>query len=264
MTTFTRICPTCDEEFIVYPKHPNVKFCSPECYAKSQQKRIIKACQGCGKEFKESYVGQKFCSRECGFKHRKRRERTKTKQCICVWCGKQFETFYCRKDRKFCSHQCMSEYGASVTPGAPRKEGFRIIQNCKICGKPYETNRIQILLRGSSCCSKECVAELNSRRMRKDGNPNYRGGTILYRGANWGRQSRKALKRDGYRCQICGKRVNRHKHDYGIHHIRPFREYEGDYENANHLSNLITLCRSCHARVEFGGLPCPLPLPLPE
>lgn len=82
------------------------------------------------------------------------------------------------------------------------------------------------------------------------------------RGPNWSSQRQKALLRDGKRCQICGKKVNRTQYDYGVHHIRPFRGFGGDYVSANQLANLITLCRSCHMRVERGSLACPMPLPI--
>ena len=91
-------------------------------------------------------------------------------------------------------------------------------------------------------------------------NINYRGGTIKGRGQNWGHQKRQVLKRDNYKCQICGKKIDRKKWDFGVHHIKPYREFNGDYEAANQLSNLITLCRKCHAKVEMAHLPCPRPL----
>lgn len=43
------------------------------------------------------------------------------------------------------------------------------------------------------------------------------------------------LCRDGYRCQICGRR------DVNVHHIRP-RQFNGK----NHPLNLITICKKCH------------------
>jgi DEAD/DEAH box helicase domain-containing protein len=75
------------------------------------------------------------------------------------------------------------------------------------------------------------------------------------RGPNWEAQRRRARARDGYRCHHCGvpERPNR-AHD--VHHIEPFRTFgytrgENDrYLQANRLENLVTLCRSCHRRVE--------------
>lgn len=75
------------------------------------------------------------------------------------------------------------------------------------------------------------------------------------RGPNWPTQSERARRRDGYRCRQCGapQRPGR-KHD--VHHIRPFREFNwlpgnnDNYRQANALSNLITLCPSCHRQAE--------------
>jgi DEAD/DEAH box helicase domain-containing protein len=53
--------------------------------------------------------------------------------------------------------------------------------------------------------------------------------------------------RDNYICQMCGTpEVVRTHH---IHHKIPFRMF-GSPEQANQLSNLITLCPSCHRRIE--------------
>ena len=75
------------------------------------------------------------------------------------------------------------------------------------------------------------------------------------RGPNWAQQRGRALARDGHRCRHCGapERPNR-THD--VHHIQPFRTFgyirgkNDRYLEANHLENLVTLCTSCHRRVE--------------
>jgi DEAD/DEAH box helicase domain-containing protein len=66
-------------------------------------------------------------------------------------------------------------------------------------------------------------------------------------GRNWFKQRQLARARDGYRCQICGAPEQGREHD--VHHKIPFRTF-ASYEQANHLSNLITLCRPCHRRAE--------------
>jgi DEAD/DEAH box helicase domain-containing protein len=75
------------------------------------------------------------------------------------------------------------------------------------------------------------------------------------RGPNWEEQRARARARDGYRCRHCGapERPNR-AHD--VHHVEPFRTFgyvrggNDRYLEANRLENLVTLCRSCHRRVE--------------
>ena len=75
------------------------------------------------------------------------------------------------------------------------------------------------------------------------------------RGPNWEQQRNQARVRDGHLCRHCGaaERPNR-AHD--VHHIQPFRTFgyvrnqNDHYLEANRLENLVTLCRSCHRRVE--------------
>lgn len=74
-------------------------------------------------------------------------------------------------------------------------------------------------------------------------------------GPNWEQQRRAARVRDGYRCVICGKPESPHQQHH-VHHRRPFRTFgyvrgENDaYLRANDLDNLMTVCPSCHAKIE--------------
>ena len=66
-------------------------------------------------------------------------------------------------------------------------------------------------------------------------------------GPNWTRQRILARKRDQYRCQHCGAPEQDKTHH--VHHKIPFRNFLS-YEEANQLSNLITLCPVCHKNAE--------------
>jgi DEAD/DEAH box helicase domain-containing protein len=86
-------------------------------------------------------------------------------------------------------------------------------------------------------------------------------------GPNWKSQRLRALDRDDHQCRMCGasdsedlaglekpaRSVTLH-----VHHIRPFREFNyipgqnENYQEANQLDNLITLCPSCHRQAEAG------------
>ncbi|MCS7056268.1 MAG: DEAD/DEAH box helicase [Thermoflexales bacterium] len=74
-------------------------------------------------------------------------------------------------------------------------------------------------------------------------------------GPNWEQQRQAARARDGYRCAICGKPESPHQQHH-VHHRRPFRSFgyvrgENDfYLQANDLDNLMTVCPSCHAKIE--------------
>lgn len=93
---------------------------------------------------------------------------------------------------------------------------------------------------------------------RGEDNPNWTGGTAdpdAY-GPNWGRQKRKAKKRDEHSCQVCSYKSGGSKY-LDVHHIIPIKHFDGDWQTANELTNLISLCRPCHTRVEKGRIPCP-------
>jgi DEAD/DEAH box helicase domain-containing protein len=74
-------------------------------------------------------------------------------------------------------------------------------------------------------------------------------------GPSWSSARDAARTRDGYRCRQCGA-SERDARAHEVHHIRPFREFgyipgENRYDRlANDLDNLITLCPTCHHRVE--------------
>ncbi len=81
------------------------------------------------------------------------------------------------------------------------------------------------------------------------------GTRVEARGPDWAFQRDRARQRDGYRCVWCGAE-ERPGHQHDVHHVRPFREFgyvAGENEafrQANTLSNLVTLCPSCHRRAE--------------
>lgn len=69
----------------------------------------------------------------------------------------------------------------------------------------------------------------------------WKGGDRKYRGAHWYRAQEERRKFDGYKCQDCGKHQASQNRKLDVHHIIDFKDGGG-----NDLSNLITLCRSCH------------------
>ncbi|MGA9349722.1 MAG: Zn-binding domain-containing protein, partial [Anaerolineae bacterium] len=67
-------------------------------------------------------------------------------------------------------------------------------------------------------------------------------------GPNWLAQRDRTRARDGYRCQACRVLEQGRAHD--VHHKIPFRAFTS-YQQANQLSNLVTLCPRCHHRAEL-------------
>jgi DEAD/DEAH box helicase domain-containing protein len=87
--------------------------------------------------------------------------------------------------------------------------------------------------------SDETVNKLREERLWSNAPNDY--------GPTWPRQRDLARARDGFRCQICGAPEGDKAHH--VHHKIPFRMFES-VEQANQLANLITLCSSCHKKVE--------------
>jgi DEAD/DEAH box helicase domain-containing protein len=74
-------------------------------------------------------------------------------------------------------------------------------------------------------------------------------------GPSWSQARDAARARDDHRCRQCGA-LERPGRTHSVHHLRPFREFgyipgENRHDQlANQIDNLITLCQSCHQRVE--------------
>lgn len=178
----------------------------------------------------------------------------------CAECGKEKEDWAYRKPR-FCSQQCAFRYASKLPkPWQRRPENFVNVV-CEQCNKKYRVHKCQLTKpRPTRFCSRKCQYDFVSQNMRGDKNPNFiDGNPTYYRGPNWGRQARATRKRDNFSCQICGKHGNRDGVKIEVHHIKPYRKFNNDFEKANQLSNLITLCNSCHKKAESGKIPCPKP-----
>jgi DEAD/DEAH box helicase domain-containing protein len=66
-------------------------------------------------------------------------------------------------------------------------------------------------------------------------------------GPGWSKIRDQVRARDKYTCQVCGAVETTRQHD--VHHKTPFRAFTSFVE-ANRLDNLVTLCHSCHRKVE--------------
>ena len=114
---------------------------------------------------------------------------------------------------------------------------------CGVCGSEKQVAKSDFERRDTHYCKDH-----HPTTPGKD-NPNYIG-TSDYRGPRWKTQREKALKRDNYRCVRCGITNGEHTENFGyglhVHHIQPRRKFDDDDPRQNDLSNLISLCHSCH------------------
>ncbi len=121
---------------------------------------------------------------------------------------------------------------------------------CTCCGKAIQVPQwlFEEGLRLHFCseaCRKRWTSESDldgDGLIQLDGRPEYRGG-------NWEIQSQRARERDRYTCRICSVTERELGKQLDVHHVIPFRLFQSPVE-ANKLSNLISVCHSCHMKLE--------------
>jgi len=217
-------------------------------------------CKNCGKVFEVNPYREdtaSFCSNECRYEWQKEGLKGKNNpnwkggkvELECEVCGGTFEVKPSHADgRRTCSKECLGvlrseEWRGKNHPGWKEGKGG-IFTTCENCGKRYFAPSSE---RGRFC-SLECYGEWLRDKITGKNNPYWRGGHDPYYGSNWIKQRKKALERDNYACRLCGKGKRELGQNPDVHHIAPKREFDS-LEEANKLSNLITLCRSCHNKV---------------
>lgn len=89
------------------------------------------------------------------------------------------------------------------------------------------------------------ISEAHKGLQAGENHPNWKGGTYIRNQKEWKEIRKKARKRDNFTCRRCGIKERELGQKLDVHHIVPLNE-----GGRNDLSNLVTLCRSCHSLVE--------------
>ncbi len=224
-------------------------------------------CDNCGKDFYKRKIeiantNHNFCSRVCFGKWCREHFRgensprwkggpvTRT----CKYCGEEFQVPKAHLrfgDGVFCSKTCQGKWDSEHKTGEnnPNWKGGPVNRICKYCGEEFQIRRALVHRGGGIFCSCACHGAWISKYRAGENSPRWKGGYQSYYGPTWHNQRRKALERDGYQCQVCGKTWEETSRKPDVHHIISSREFN-TLKEANTLSNLITLCRQCHRRVE--------------
>lgn len=237
-------CLNCGKSFQVIParyKDGRGKYCSKACIYAHKNSKVHRICKGCGKTF-TVYPSQvdECCSLECSYEARRIQINL-----TCEHCGKAFRR---RKSdvkhkRNYCSPECFSK-------------SRRLIIKCNHCGKSIERWIGEAKRQTLHYCDKACWKAYVERLSNSWGF----GIRKSYRGVTWYKQRNLAYKRDGGVCQLCHRRQRKSERAFSVHHITPYRLFNGNHFEANRLSNLITLCPQCHVKAEHGFTPVPIPL----
>lgn len=231
------VCKQCGAE--VVKRRPR-KFCSYECYGQwiSETKRGPDAPRWNGGKVKVN------CA-QCGTTLTRSRSEVEN-----------------RSERFFCDLTCRGRWMSENMQGEqhPMWEGNHLETGCAFCGKPLTIPRWRATRANRFFCDYKCMGNWSSENLCGDKRYNWKGGKLPYYGPSWHAQKKRARKRDKYRCQECGITQKSLGRALDVHHIIPFREFgyvigENSLDwVANCLSNLISLCPSCHKQVEHRGL----------
>jgi len=221
-------------------------------------RKLAGLCALCGSEVRgkkksRSRDGKKskniFCGMDCYRKHQKKI--TDDRKNTCVKCGVLFVPS--QNSAKYCSWDCR----VSDKRVEPNK-----CVNCLAIFTPvkHHKNRGYTGNSQGKTCSESCQnlwIRNNEERKKKisfafTGNkhPNWNGGSssASYRGVGWKAISERVRRRDGYKCQDCGISQDDYGRSLDVHHIIPFHQ---DGKNQNRLSNLVSLCKTCHMKAEW-------------
>ena len=87
--------------------------------------------------------------------------------------------------------------------------------------------------------------------MRGDKNPAWRGGHEPYYGTDWKNIAEEIRKRDKFQCLRCNIPQTMLQKKLHVHHIKPLRDFNRDYQMANVSENLMSLCPRCHKFLEW-------------
>jgi hypothetical protein len=171
----------------------------------------------------------------------------------CDQCGDKFErkrSIQNQFDSTLCSRKCNSKFLSEQYSGenSHEWEGGMPESICPVCDEKFTHS-----IKEQTCCSPDCADEYREWPSGED-HPNWKSNSKSWPsyGSRWHKQRRKARERDGC-CQVCALPSWAYRSLHGramdVHHIIPFEDFD-DPQEANRLSNLMTLCASCHNIVE--------------
>lgn len=245
-------CPTCDESF---DTERGMKIHHSRVHGESIATQEYE-CKRCG----DSFTGQTkndpvYCSRSCsgtdtsagtGSDHHNYSERVDV---TCAECGNTksvIPSVYDSRDQFFCDNDCRHDW---LTGRTQEDQHERTTVYCVTCGTPKSVYPHEAKNQERHFCDKQCYGTYISETRCGKNHPNWRDDTDTERGDEWDKIREIITERDNYECINCGISEKRVTRSHDVHHINPRRNFD-DVNNSNFSLNLITLCRSCHMKLE--------------
>lgn len=240
-------CPTCDRAD--FASERGLKIHHKVAHDVSLKPRI--ECEQCGDDFlvkPRDKDTARFCSKECQHAFLNDNHR---KTAFCDVCGDEYEVKAAVADTtRFCSRECLSESRKEAFTGEtnPRWKGGPRSVSCEVCGEEYEVRAAKEAQ--TRFCSSECKGIKYQKERRGRGNPSWEGGFFdiasrvrsLLGETDWDRLAPQVREPE---CECCGAVASEDGRAHHVHHIIPVLA-----GGTNEDWNLMTLCPSCHRRVE--------------
>jgi ribosomal protein S27AE len=217
-----------------------------------------RTCKGCGTEFYDGKARLTFCD-NCNPNAGKHNGNWKDAQesATCRRCDTEFTYYPSDKPGVYCS-DCVGKMEEFIgTPAYEIWEVERVERECEHCGVEFSMLKCNAVYGHGRFCSDECQNDWMSENWRGEDHPAWEGedaGDSYVK--DWRSARRKALTRDNHECQRCGDGRSEIGRNPDVHHIKPVEQFD-DYNDAHTLDNLVTLCPSCHKKVESGSVPVP-------
>jgi 5-methylcytosine-specific restriction endonuclease McrA len=257
-------CPECSREFEsqrgvdshIGHAHPGLKEKEVEC-AVCGDKKTIPNCQYekadrffCGSQCRSEWVSENNTGEANPSWNGGKVE------VECENCGDTFKVTQALDGyRKHCSRSCYAEMQSEKYTGANASnfQGGTVTIECEVCADVFEVKRAREDV--ARFCSYDCMGEVYQDTMSGQDHPRWIEAPDPYYGPNWDERRKQRLEKDDYTCQDCGDSCENRDRNFPVHHITPIRDFKNDdgtydYKTANEMSNLITLCISCHQKWE--------------
>lgn len=250
-------CPTCGKEL-------NTPQGMRQHHTKVHGERLPnRTCVDCDTDFYHAKAQREFCyncNPNAGEHNGNWKDAKETAECRL--CGEEFEYYPSDKKGVYCP-ECVA--GSDEFLGDAYWEVHdieRVERECEQCGVEMQVLQSHIDYQQSErgittgrFCSRSCHSDWMSHHWVGEEHHAWKGGAAKY-GRSWNSVRQQALERDGFSCQICGKHQDELDRQPDVHHIQPVREFD-DYNQAHTVENLISLCRSCHPKVEHKEIAIP-------
>ena len=261
-------CDNCGDTFEDYESRRETRgredfYCSKECKHEGfQKKKFYFECATCGDEVvrhpssvEESNSDNYFCDRECassfkssewvGEDHPSWVDNTVIRECSECGSDTEVNEYYLdTHENFFCDKECHDSFQINETH-----------TDCHWCGEEFElTPRQRNVNSDHQFCSHDHWCQWMREQQKGENNSVWVGGKEKYYGPNWNESRQEVLERDDEQCQGCGMTREEHYDQNGrdleVHHKKPLRTFDGNFEDANDSSNLITYCCACHGKAE--------------